>query len=290
MKIYIQRGSEQFGPYSREDATSYVNQGVLILNDWAWREGLGEWRPLQELLSAISNSGIASPIYQREPNTPLPERPSIRQMLSSWSKKVFGFMSKVLPFTSIFLFIGGPLLLGGLVVKKQQTLDLRRLPFSEPILRKCHLLDQTQEVEKQLIETQRTLPVDERMLRMAKIDLEQAENDESKNSANLSIEKYEQRVADLKTKIDTLARQLYAKKTAINKAANKILAAGLLFFLGGAIPISIDILSKKKIESELSTIAISSKRSKLASSKDASKKLWRRSKKKTPAPQTSESV
>jgi len=56
MKIFIRRCSLDFGPYSREGVTRYLNQGKLSLEDLAWSgnlTGLEEWIPLTDLLTQL---------------------------------------------------------------------------------------------------------------------------------------------------------------------------------------------------------------------------------------------
>lgn len=58
MKIFIRRRSLDFGPYSREGVTRYLNQGKLSLEDLAWSGNiidLDEWIPLADLLSQLDN-------------------------------------------------------------------------------------------------------------------------------------------------------------------------------------------------------------------------------------------
>ena len=50
MQIYISRNDEQFGPYSREELTSCLEQGSLTLEDFAWHEELADWKRLGELI------------------------------------------------------------------------------------------------------------------------------------------------------------------------------------------------------------------------------------------------
>jgi hypothetical protein len=57
MQVHIQRGTEQFGPYSLEEVQAYVASGQFLPDDLAWHEGLADWVPLSTLLGA----GIARP-------------------------------------------------------------------------------------------------------------------------------------------------------------------------------------------------------------------------------------
>jgi hypothetical protein len=55
MQIYIRRGNEEFGPYSREAALEYLRQGIFKALDDACYAGMTEWKPVGELLG-ISDS------------------------------------------------------------------------------------------------------------------------------------------------------------------------------------------------------------------------------------------
>jgi hypothetical protein len=50
MQIHISRNDEQFGPYSREEVASYLEDGSLVPNDFAWHEDLTDWKPLSEVV------------------------------------------------------------------------------------------------------------------------------------------------------------------------------------------------------------------------------------------------
>ena len=56
MKIIISRGEQTFGPYTRDQATGFLESGELLSSDLATMEGGEEWSPLESLLSSLSES------------------------------------------------------------------------------------------------------------------------------------------------------------------------------------------------------------------------------------------
>ena len=54
MRIFIARGEEQYGPYPLEQAKDLLAKGVLQASDYAYHEGLSDWAPLSEVISALS--------------------------------------------------------------------------------------------------------------------------------------------------------------------------------------------------------------------------------------------
>ncbi len=68
MQIYIHRENEQFGPYSLEQARTYLASGELLPHDLAWREGAADWAPLAEVV-------IVTPVVPPLPQlAPVPAR------------------------------------------------------------------------------------------------------------------------------------------------------------------------------------------------------------------------
>jgi hypothetical protein len=56
MQIFILREGQQYGPYTAEQARSYVESGDLQADDLAWHEGAVDWLPLQHLLGEMETS------------------------------------------------------------------------------------------------------------------------------------------------------------------------------------------------------------------------------------------
>lgn len=61
MQILISRDGQQMGPFEAEDLLGRVKLGEIGLADWAWYEGLTEWKPLQVVLSELGLSIPAAP-------------------------------------------------------------------------------------------------------------------------------------------------------------------------------------------------------------------------------------
>lgn len=72
MQIYINRREGSSGPYTLEQAQSYLTQGILLPNDLAWREGLGNWVPLALLMAEARTSQpqqvILTPVQLQKAN------------------------------------------------------------------------------------------------------------------------------------------------------------------------------------------------------------------------------
>ena len=58
MKYYIQRQSNEYGPYTLADLQRYVAQGSILLTDLTRSEGMTEWAPVSQV---IGNIPIAIP-------------------------------------------------------------------------------------------------------------------------------------------------------------------------------------------------------------------------------------
>jgi len=53
MKYYIQRGINEYGPYTLADLQRYVAQGNIALTDLVRSEGMTEWTPVSQILGTI---------------------------------------------------------------------------------------------------------------------------------------------------------------------------------------------------------------------------------------------
>ena len=67
MGYYIQRGDQQYGPYSILDLRRYVSEGNIIMSDMARREDSGEWVAVSQILS-----GAGEPPSPSVPAAPTP--------------------------------------------------------------------------------------------------------------------------------------------------------------------------------------------------------------------------
>jgi len=79
MLIHIKRNDEIFGPYSVEEARSYLLSGRLSLSDFAQMEGTSEWIPLSSvpgLKSAPPPPALPSLVVSPPPSSqPTPDSP-----------------------------------------------------------------------------------------------------------------------------------------------------------------------------------------------------------------------
>src|SRR5260370_42502031 len=53
MKYKIQRGINEYGPYTLADLQRYVAQGNILLTDLARSEGMTEWVPVSQVIGDI---------------------------------------------------------------------------------------------------------------------------------------------------------------------------------------------------------------------------------------------
>ena len=51
-KVHISRKGERHGPYSYATVNEYLTDGRLLPTDSAWHDGMGEWKPLGELMGS----------------------------------------------------------------------------------------------------------------------------------------------------------------------------------------------------------------------------------------------
>jgi len=47
--IMVAQDNQEFGPYTREEVRRYLADGSIAAEAFFWREGMPEWRPVNEL-------------------------------------------------------------------------------------------------------------------------------------------------------------------------------------------------------------------------------------------------
>ena len=57
MNLYVSRSGQTFGPYTIEQANSFLNSNQLLPSDYALIEGTTEWKLLPDILSGVSRTG-----------------------------------------------------------------------------------------------------------------------------------------------------------------------------------------------------------------------------------------
>lgn len=65
MQIHIARNGQRLGPYSVEDANTYLKSGALSPFDLAWYEGLSSWVPLRNVPGVIGPPQLPPPLPPR---------------------------------------------------------------------------------------------------------------------------------------------------------------------------------------------------------------------------------
>ena len=70
MQIHVNCNGQQYGPYTPEELTGYLQQGSISASDWAWHEGLPDWVQISQLEMRVGTSPAAGVVPQ--PETPAP--------------------------------------------------------------------------------------------------------------------------------------------------------------------------------------------------------------------------
>src|SRR5262245_41200099 len=61
MKYYIQRGLNEYGPYTLAELQRYVAQGNILLTDLCRGDGMTEWAPVSQVIGNIPVAAPAPP-------------------------------------------------------------------------------------------------------------------------------------------------------------------------------------------------------------------------------------
>ena len=54
MAIFIHKDNEQLVPYQEAEIKNFIQEGRVSLEDFGWREGMSDWKPLRTLINAKS--------------------------------------------------------------------------------------------------------------------------------------------------------------------------------------------------------------------------------------------
>ena len=60
MNLYVSRNGQTFGPYSADQAKSFLESKQLLETDFALVEGTTEWKTLPEVLAKLGNESAAT--------------------------------------------------------------------------------------------------------------------------------------------------------------------------------------------------------------------------------------
>ena len=79
MDLYLYRHDQQTGPYTEVEARALVADGEITAQCLAWREGLSEWLPLEQVIALpprpVHTQGLP----------PVPARPVKATGIKAWS-------------------------------------------------------------------------------------------------------------------------------------------------------------------------------------------------------------
>ena len=63
MDIYINKDGQQYGPYTLDQVNEYLAQGSFQATDPAWRDGLANWCPLNQIAGVVDPSSPTPPSF-----------------------------------------------------------------------------------------------------------------------------------------------------------------------------------------------------------------------------------
>src|SRR5690349_20215802 len=75
MDIFLSRNGQQFGPYTVEWLETFVAEGKVSEDDFAWTRGRAEWVPLRVLLAELKRPRLAESASDTAPRPTTEERP-----------------------------------------------------------------------------------------------------------------------------------------------------------------------------------------------------------------------
>jgi len=80
MQIHINKDGQPLGPFSPAEVQAQLKSGALRLTDFAWRQGMAEWKPLStlpEFAGVASTATVPPPVPQMYEPPPLKRGPLI---------------------------------------------------------------------------------------------------------------------------------------------------------------------------------------------------------------------
>jgi len=85
MGIFIHKNNEQLGPYQEAEIKSFIQEGRISAEDFGWKEGMSDWKPLKELVV------VPPPLVSRPPKIQTKEdvdlwigHPSLLTYATAW--------------------------------------------------------------------------------------------------------------------------------------------------------------------------------------------------------------
>jgi len=93
MNLYVSRNGQTFGPYSAEQAKSFLESKQLLETDFALVEGTTEWENLAEVLSKLDNKPPAT-ISSKPVNTNQEDTPTTNSVVTEQEPKSSGTETK----------------------------------------------------------------------------------------------------------------------------------------------------------------------------------------------------
>ena len=93
MNLYVSRNGQTFGPYSAEQAKSFLESKQLLETDFALVEGTTDWENLAEVLSKLDNKPPAT-ISSKPVNTNQEDTPTTNSVVTEQEPKSSGTETK----------------------------------------------------------------------------------------------------------------------------------------------------------------------------------------------------
>jgi hypothetical protein len=73
MEIYLYQNDKQVGPYTEQQLRDMVASGAIGKTEFAWHEGLGEWQPLDKIISFAPAAPAFPPPPEKQNNNGKPK-------------------------------------------------------------------------------------------------------------------------------------------------------------------------------------------------------------------------
>lgn len=98
MDIYLLRDGKELGPFTEEATQSFLQQGVLVMDDLAWTPGLPAWSPLQQVLApAPEPNAAAVPEWEPEIEDEVPVMTALAEPAEEIEDDVIAIKEPVAP-------------------------------------------------------------------------------------------------------------------------------------------------------------------------------------------------
>jgi hypothetical protein len=114
MQYHIGRNGQQFGQFTEEEIRQGLENGRFLTSDLAWRDGMGQWKPLIEVFGFAAAAALSAPMVSQGGGMPMTggyPHPANYQNVGIGVMPMSGMCvaSMVLGIISLISFLGCPL-------------------------------------------------------------------------------------------------------------------------------------------------------------------------------------